>query len=130
MTGRGPGLLRIGFLTDGVFKLLVAAAYLAARPLLGTLLDVPAWVLVLTAVAVALSGVAETVFALSSGAGTHIRFLVGYDSGWVLVTVLAVLLGPGAGGWIWLFYQVVASALMALAFSRGVIASTAGAPKL
>lgn len=130
MTNRGPSLLRIGFLADGIFKLLVAAAYLVVQPILSDLLGVPAWVLVLSAVAVSLSGVAEIVFSLTSGDGTHTRFLVAYDSAWVLATVLAVLLGSGAGGWIWLFYQVVASSLMALAFTRGVIASTAGSPKL
>lgn len=113
------GLLRAGFLADGLFKLLVAAAYLVLNAAFSDLLGVGTWWLAATAAMVALSGVAEIVFAARSGAGSHTRYLVAYDGGWILVTVIVLLLGPASWGWAWLLYQALASPLIAIAFVRG-----------
>ncbi|WP_114853344.1 hypothetical protein [Brachybacterium sp. YJGR34] len=119
MSAGGPGILRLGFLADGAFKLLVAAAHLLLLPTLVDLLGAPAGMIALTAAMVALSAIAEIVFALRSGEGTHTKYLIAYDSGWVLATVLALMLGSGPGGWVWLAFQAAASPVLALAFLRG-----------
>lgn len=118
MSARVRLLLRVGFLADGLFKLLMAAIYGALSPTLAALFDVPERLLVLTAVMVALSACAEGWYALADGAGTHTRFLIAYDGSWVLATVLALVLGAGAGGWVWLCFQAAASPLLALLFLR------------
>jgi hypothetical protein len=114
--------LRFGFFADGVFKLLVAATYVVLLQPLTSALDVELWLLVATAALVGASGVAEIAFALRSGAGSHTRYLVAYDSGWVAVTVVAAFLvfdgAPGAGA-LWLAYQVLASPLVAVMFVLG-----------
>lgn len=114
--------LRVGFLADGVFKLLVASMLVVLlQPLIGTRAVAP-WLIVATATLVAASAVAEIAFALRNGAGTHTRYLVAYDSGWVTVTVVAALLAfngvPGAGT-LWLAYQLLASPLVAAVFAFG-----------
>lgn len=114
--------LRFGFLADGVFKLLVTSTYVVLlRPLTGAL-DVEPWLLVATAALVGAGGVAEIAFALRSGSGSHTRYLVAYDSGWVAVTAVAALLAfndvPGAGT-LWLAYQLLASLLVAVVFALG-----------
>ncbi|MFC0672841.1 hypothetical protein [Brachybacterium hainanense] len=118
------GLLRIGFLADGVVKLLVASAYGGLRVPLAQLLGASAGLLLLTAVLVAASGVAEVVYAVRSGAGSHTRYLIVYDGGWLLVTVGAALIGIGegrAGGGIWLLAQALGSLGIAIVFVRGAV---------
>jgi hypothetical protein len=89
-------------------------------------LDVDPWLLVAAAVFVGAGGVAEIAFALRSGSGSHTRYLVAYDSGWVAVTVVAALLAfngvPGAGT-LWLAYQLLASLLVAVVFALGARSS-------
>ncbi|WP_051662428.1 MULTISPECIES: hypothetical protein [unclassified Microbacterium] len=114
--------LRVGFLADGVFKLLVASIYVVLLQVMTDFLDAPPWLLVATAALVATSGIAEITFALRSGAGSHTRYLVAYDSGWVIVTFIAALLAfndvLGAGTF-WLAYQLLASPLVAAVFAFG-----------
>lgn len=111
-------LLRLGFLADGLFKLLVAVFYLGWSTLVSDLLGVPGWVPVLAALMVALSAAAEIRYALVDGAGTHTMLLVLYDGSWVLATLLALVLGAGAGGWVWLGFQAIASPVLAVLFLR------------
>ncbi|WP_275005451.1 hypothetical protein [Promicromonospora iranensis] len=118
--------LRFGFLADGVFKLLVTSTYAVLLQTLTGALDVDPWLLVAAAVFVGAGGVAEIAFALRSGSGSHTRYLVAYDSGWVAVTVVAALLAfngvPGAGT-LWLAYQLLASLLVAVVFALGARSS-------
>lgn len=111
-------VLRLGFLADGIFKLLVAALYVALSSTLADLFAVPGWLLLLTALLVALSAVAEIRYALVDGAGDRTGHLIAYDSSWVLATVLALVLGAGAGGWVWLGFQALASPVLATVFFR------------
>ena len=120
-------LLRFGFLADGGFKLLVASTYLALLPALTEALDVDGWLLVATAALVAVSGVAEIAFAIRSGSGSHTRYLIAYDAGWVVTTAVALLLaanGVPAAGAVWLIYQLLASPLIATLFAFGARTST------
>ena len=114
--------LRVGFLSDGVFKLLVAATYVVLlQPLTGAL-DVAPWLAGATGALVGASGVAEMVFAVRSGAGSHTRYLVAYDGGWVAATGVAALLASnGVAGWgtLWLAYQLLASSLVGVVFALG-----------
>jgi hypothetical protein len=114
--------LRFGFLADGVFKLLVAATYVVLLQTLTGALGVASWLLVATAALVGASGVAEIAFALRCGAGSHTRYLVAYDSGWVAATGVAALLafyGVAGAGELWLGYQLLASPLVAVLFALG-----------
>lgn len=116
--------LRIGFLADGCFKLLVAIGYVATVPLLTNALAVGAWLIMITAVLVAASGIAEIIFAVRSGSGSHTRFLIAYDGGWVIISVVAIILafnGVSTAGTIWLGYQVLAAPIIAAVFALGAL---------
>ncbi len=119
---RSVNWLRFGFLGDGCFKLLVAATYVALLPPLADVLGADRWLLIATAALVAASGVAEIAFAVRSGAGSHTRYLIAYDSGWVAATVAATLLaanGVAVAGTLWLVFQLLASPLVAAVFAFG-----------
>lgn len=120
-TGRPTGnhWLRFGFIADGCFKLLVAAALPPLSPRLGAQRGLA----LATSTAVASSGIAEIAFGVRSGAGSHTRHLAAYDSGWLAVTGVAAALatrGSPHGGRLWLGYQAAASVPLALVFAAGV----------
>lgn len=110
--------LRIGFLADGLFKVVLAVVYSAAVASIGTALDVDSWLILATAGLLLLSGAAEITFALRSAAPSHTKYLIGYDSGWIVVTVVAVAV-MSSGGALWFGYQAIASAVLAIAFAIG-----------
>ncbi|GAA1712765.1 hypothetical protein GCM10009809_06110 [Isoptericola hypogeus] len=115
-------MVRLGFLADGVWKALVGVAMLALLRALVDELGAPGWLLGVTAAAVLASAAAEAAYAVRNGAGTHTKYLVAYDSGWVLVSVLALVLARSDVGlaWVlWLGYQLVAAPLLAVIFARG-----------
>lgn len=116
--------LRIGFLADGCFKLLVAIGYVATLPLLTDVLAVGGWLIMITGALVAVSGVAEIIFAVRSGSGSHTRFLIAYDSGWMIISIVAIILainGVSTAGAIWLGYQVLAAPIIAAVFALGAL---------
>lgn len=110
--------LRLGFIADGCFKVLVAAAL----PAVAARVETSRHLAVAASGAVLVSAVSEIDFGVRSGAGSHTRYLAAYDSGWLAATSVAVLLlrrrSPHAGR-VWLGYQAIASVPIALAFSRG-----------
>lgn len=115
-------LLRIGFFADGVFKAVVAVVMLVLLEPITRHNGAPAWLLLLTVLAVSISAVAEIAYAARNGTGTHTKYLVAYDAGWFLATAAALFLvfGRGAEGWtLWLSYQVIASPIIAIVFFRG-----------
>ena len=120
---RGGAVLRGGFVADGVFKLATAALFAVGARWLATRLDAPAWLVLAAAVTLALCGVVELALARTGDLRRSTRFLVAYDSGWVLVTVAAVLLAwsttPG-GGWAWLGYQAVGATALGAVFAVAV----------
>jgi hypothetical protein len=110
--------LRIGFLGDGLFKVILAVAYTAAVASISTALDVNAWLIFVTAGLLLLSGAAEIAFAIRGAAPSHTKYLVGYDSGWIVVTVIVVAM-MSSGGALWFGYQAITSAVLAIAFAIG-----------
>jgi hypothetical protein len=110
--------LRIGFLGDGLFKVILGVVYSAAVASISTALDVDAWLIFATAGPLFLSGAAEIIFALRSAAPSHTKYLVGYDSGWIVVTVIVAAV-MSSGGALWFGYQAIASAVLAIAFALG-----------
>lgn len=122
MRSNAAQLLRIGFLADGVFKAVVAVVLLVLLEPITRHNGPPAWLPLLTVLAVSSSAVAEILYAARSGAGTHTKYLVAYDAGWFLATIAALYLAFGCGvdGWtLWLSYQFAASPIIAIVFFRG-----------
>ncbi|WP_193070952.1 hypothetical protein [Brevibacterium sp. FME37] len=115
-------VLRIGFFADGVFKALVAVAMLTFLEPIKDYRGTPVWLLLLTAMVVSVSAVAEIVYSARNGAGTHTKYLVAYDAGWVLFSAAAVFLtlNFGVDGWtLWLSYQLFVSPIIAVVFVHG-----------
>lgn len=115
-------ILRIGFFADGVFKALVVVAMLTFLEPITEYQGTPVWLLLLTAMAVSASAVAEIAYSVRNGAGTHTKYLVAYDAGWVFFSAVALFLALnfGVGGWsLWLSYQLVVSPIIAMVFFRG-----------
>lgn len=109
--------LRLGFVADGCFKLLVAAALPAAA----ARVDASRRLAVAASGAVLVSAVSEIDFGVRSGAGSHTRYLVAYDSGWLAASGVAAFFlrrGSPHAGPVWLGYQAVASVPLAIAFIR------------
>ena len=115
--------LRLGFLADGVFKLIVAIGYLVVASVAVAALQVDLWLVVATATAMAASAVAEVVFAVRRATRSHVPHLMVFDSGWLVVTVVAILLaGRGIDavpGQLWFGYQLLAAPVVAVLFLMG-----------
>jgi len=114
------GFLRAGFLADGAWKILVGIAMLVLRGVLVERYDAPSPLLVVTAVVVMACGLAEALYAVRDGAGSRVPLLIAYDSGWVLVSVVALLLARTAAGpaWrLWLGYQLVVAIVVGTLFA-------------
>lgn len=115
---RSPVTIAFGGAGDGFFKVILAVVYSAAVASISTALDVDAWLIFATAGLLFLSGTAEITFALRSAAPSHTKYLIGYDSGWIVVTVIVVAV-MSSGGALWFGYQAIASAVLAIAFAIG-----------
>lgn len=116
------GGMRLGIVGDGIVKILLAAGYVIAASPLGHLLGVAAWLMITTGVLMLVCGAAEIRYAGIRPAGTYLRFLAGYDTGWVLATVAALLAaqqGSTGGGEIWMAYQAVAATVLAALLAAG-----------
>ena len=122
MGKKTANLLRIGFFADGVFKAAVAVAMLVLFALTTDNLGAPGRLLLVTAFAVSASAVAEISFAVRNGSGTHTKYLVVYDAGWILVSVVVLVLPlqcSGYGSVLWLSYQLILSPVVAVLFLHG-----------
>ncbi|MBJ7907299.1 hypothetical protein IF655_28830 [Streptomyces sp. DSM 110735] len=111
-----------GALADGIFKVLLAAACLAAAAPLGRLLGVPVWLLLVSGVALLICGGIELGCTRSRSMRTYTRLMIAYDTGWVLTALVGFLVawrGGSAGGEVWVGYQTVAP----LAFAVRLLAS-------
>lgn len=111
-------LLRLGFVADGCFKLLIAACLPAVAPRIGA----SSRIALAASSAVAASAVTEIDFGVRSGAASHTRYLAAYDTGWLAASAVAALLarkGSPLAGKVWLGYQAIASVPLALVFGRG-----------
>lgn len=122
MVPRSRRWLYIGYLADGLFKVALALVYAWAVVPIGRMLGTAEPLILLSAVMLLLSGVAEIAFAKRRAAAPHVWLLVGYDSAWLMVTALALILAGqdgSAGGELWFGFQAVGSSVLAIAFAIG-----------
>lgn len=79
-------------------------------------------VLIACAAALLIAGGSELAYLRSRPMSTYVRLMIGYDSGWSIVTVVALLLarqGNRTAGELWIGYQTIAP----LAFAALLIAA-------
>lgn len=116
------GGMRAGVVGDGVFKIVLAATYVIAAAPLAHLLGVAALLMITTGVLVLACGIAEIRYAGIRPAALYVRFLAGYDIGWVLATLAGLLTAwqdSTGGGEVWMTYQAAAAALFAALLAAG-----------
>lgn len=106
----------VGAIADGAFKVLLAAVSIAGAAPLGRLLGTPAWLMVVSGVALLIGGGIEIRYTRSRSMRTYTQLMIAYDSGWVLAALTGLLMawqGSGAGGEVWMGYQAVAPVVFA-----------------
>lgn len=112
----------VGAIADGAFKMLLAAVYIAGAAPLGRLLGTPAWLMVVSGVALLIGGGIEIGYTRSRSMRTYTRLMVVYDSGWALTALTGALMawqGGSTGGEVWIGYQTAAP----IAFAALLIAA-------
>ncbi|MCX5610273.1 hypothetical protein OHA89_03095 [Streptomyces sp. NBC_01546] len=105
-----------GAVADGVFKVMLGAAFIIGAVRLGDLLGVPAWLMAVSGVALLIGGGIEIGYVRSRPMTTYMRLMVAYDIGWVLAALAGLLMawrGGSAGGEVWIGYQVAAPVALA-----------------
>ncbi|MGW2018656.1 hypothetical protein [Streptomyces sp. NPDC001927] len=112
-----------GVIADGVFKVVLAVAFLAGAAPLGRLLGTSTWLMAAAGVALLIGGGIEIAYMRRRSMRTYTRLMVAYDSGWVLAALVGVLIawqGGSGGGEVWVGYQTVAPfAFAALLLAAG-----------
>jgi hypothetical protein len=106
----------VGAIADGAFKVLLAAVSIAGAAPLGRLLGTPAWLMVVSGVALLIGGGIEIRYTRSRSMRTYTQLMIVYDSGWVLAALTGLLMawqGSSAGGEVWMGYQTVAPIVFA-----------------
>ncbi|MEU5030057.1 hypothetical protein [Streptomyces milbemycinicus] len=106
----------VGAIADGSVKVLLGAVFIIGAARLGDWLGVSTWLMVVSGVALLIGGGIEIRYVRSRPMSTYTRLMVAYDSGWVLATVVGLLLawrGSGAGGEVWIGYQAAAPITLA-----------------
>lgn len=106
----------VGAIADGAFKVLLAAVYIAGSAPLGRLLGTPAWLMVVSGVALLIVGGIEIRYTRSRSMRTYTQLMIAYDSGWVLTALTGLLMarqGSRAGGEVWMGYQTAAPIVFA-----------------
>lgn len=106
----------MGAIADGAFKVLLAAACIAGAAPLGRLLGTPAWLMVVSGVALLIGGGIEIRCTRSRSMRTYTQLMIAYDSGWVLTALTGFLMarqGSSAGGEVWMGYQTAAPLVFA-----------------
>ncbi|MYZ09183.1 hypothetical protein GT028_17675 [Streptomyces sp. SID2999] len=101
----------VGAVADGAFKVVLAVVYVAAAAPLGRWLGTPAWLMVVSGLALLIGGGIELGYTRSRSMRTYTQFMIAYDAGWVLAALAGLLTawqGSGAGGEIWMGYQTAA----------------------
>ncbi|MFF8916468.1 hypothetical protein ACF08M_24860 [Streptomyces sp. NPDC015032] len=120
-----------GIVADGVFKVLLAAAFIIGAAPLGHRLGAETWLMITCGVALLVGGGTEIRYVRSRPMSTYLRLMVAYDSGWVLATLAGLLMawrGSSAGGEVWIGYQTAAPlALVALLVTATPVQPTSGA---
>ncbi|MFE9104895.1 hypothetical protein [Actinomadura geliboluensis] len=107
---------RTGIIADSAVKALLGAAFLLASAPLGRLFGVSTWLMAASGAALLICGAIEIKHLRSRPARTYVRLMVGYDAGWGLATLAALLPlwgSSGAGGEVWIGYQIAAPLVFA-----------------
>lgn len=111
--------VRGGVLADGCFKFVLAASYAVFAGSLGTWLEAPNWLVIVTALMLAASGIAE-IIASNRPERRHVLFLAAYDIAWLVISIVTLTIAsqgiPGSGP-VWLVFQLIGSAALAALFS-------------
>ncbi|MFC8290542.1 hypothetical protein ACFUJ0_06595 [Streptomyces sp. NPDC057242] len=105
-----------GIVADGVFKVVLGAAYLIGASWLGDLLGVSAWLMTVSGIALLIGGGIEIKFVRIRLIRTYMRLMVAYDGGWVLTALVGLLMAwqdGSAGGEVWIGYQTAAPLMFA-----------------
>ncbi|MFD8295027.1 hypothetical protein ACFV13_02235 [Streptomyces bauhiniae] len=101
----------VGAVADGAFKVVLAVVYVAAAAPLGRWLGTPAWLMVVSGLALLIGGGIELGYTRSRSMRTYTQLMIAYDAGWVLAALAGLLMawqGSGAGGEVWMGYQTAA----------------------
>ncbi|MEU9789070.1 hypothetical protein AB0E27_00350 [Streptomyces sparsogenes] len=118
----------VGAIADGAVKVLLGAAFIIGAAELGDRLGVSAWLMVVSGVALLIGGGVEVGYVRSRPLSTYTWLMVAYDSGWVLATLVGLLMAwrdSSAGGEVWIGYQTAAPiALAALLVAAAPVRST------
>jgi len=107
----------VGILADGAVKILLADVYIIGAESLSHRLGVAVWLLIACAAALLIAGGSEIAYLRNRPLSTYVRLMIGYDSGWSIVTVVALLLawqGNRTAGELWIGYQTIAPLAFAL----------------
>lgn len=106
----------VGAIADGAFKVVLAVVYVAAAAPLGRWLGTPAWLMVVSGLALLIGGGIELGYTRSRSMRTYTQLMIAYDAGWVLAALAGLLMawqGSGAGGEVWMGYQTAAPLVFA-----------------
>lgn len=115
-------MMKLGFVADGVFKLLVAVALCAFLPAIESFLIAPRWLAITAAVLLFLSAATEISYGVRKGEKSHVRYLAIFDGLWVIATILAIIFAVAenpAAGYVWLGYVGLGSLAIAVVFTTG-----------
>ncbi|MFJ8728688.1 hypothetical protein [Streptomyces bauhiniae] len=118
----------VGALADGAFKVVLAAVCIGGAAPLGRLLGVPAWLMVVSGLALLIGGGIEIGYTRSRSMRTYTRLMVAYDTGWVLTALTGLMMawqGGSAGGEVWMGYQTVAPLVFAVLLAAAAPVQTA-----
>ncbi|MBC2878995.1 hypothetical protein H7K43_28785 [Streptomyces sp. TYQ1024] len=105
-----------GVVGDGVFKVVLGAAFVVGASWLDGPLGTPSWLPVASGVVLLAGGGAELAYVRRRPLPGYLRLMIAYDGGWALATLAALLVawrGGTAGGEIWLGYQAAAPLVFA-----------------
>ncbi|MFJ7059131.1 hypothetical protein ACIQVA_15590 [Streptomyces microflavus] len=105
-----------GAIGDGVFKVVLGAAFLIGGARFGNLLGAPTWLLAVSGAALLIGGGIEAVHVRRRPMATCLPLMIAYDIGWVLASAVALVLawqGSTAGGELWTAYLTAAPLALA-----------------
>jgi hypothetical protein len=100
----------LGIIADGAVKVLLAGVYTLGAGSLSHRLGVEPWLMILCGSALLVGGGVEIGYLRSRAVSTYLRLMVAYDSGWIVVTLAALLLAGQDNrsvGELWIGYQTV-----------------------